>query len=106
MAALLLASAAASLPVGVPAAATLPQPPPAFAGSDPACTITLKDAPQYGVAPPPASKVTEFEYNALGYHELSWSGTAQKTFQTCPPKSVMVVGDSMAFTLGLPWLED
>jgi len=106
VAALLLASAADDLPVGVPAAATLPQPPPGLAGNGPACTITLKDAPQYGLAPPPANKETTFEYNALGYHQLSWSGTAQKTFQTCPPKSVLMVGDSMAFTLGLPWLED
>ena len=106
VAALLLASAADQLPVGVPAAATLPKPPPGLAGKDPACTITLKDAPQYGLAPPPTSKETTFEYNALGYHQLRWSGTAQKTFQTCPPKSVLMVGDSMAFTLGLPWLED
>ena len=100
VASLLLASAADELPVGVPAAATLPQPPPALAGNGPACTVTLKDTPQYGLAPPPASKETKFEYNALGYHQLSWSGSAQKTFQTCPPKSVLVVGDSMAFTLG------
>ncbi len=106
VAALLLASAADDLPVGVPAAATLPKPPAGLAGNGPACTITLKDAPQYGLAPPPASKVTTFEYNALGYHQLTWSGTAQKTFETCPPKSVLIVGDSMAFTLGLPWLED
>jgi hypothetical protein len=45
-------------------------------------------------------------YNALGYHQLSWSGSAQKTFHTCPPKRVLLVGDSLAFTLGVPWLED
>jgi peptidoglycan/LPS O-acetylase OafA/YrhL len=106
VAALLLASAASALPVGVPAAATLPQPPPGLAGSDAACTVTLTDAQGYGVAPPPKSKETQFVYNALGYHQLTWSGSAQKTFHTCPPKRVLLVGDSLAFTLGVPWLED
>ena len=44
VAALLLASAADQLPVGIPAAATLPQPPPQLRGNDPSCTVTLKDA--------------------------------------------------------------
>ena len=51
VAALLLASAADQLPVGVPAAATLPQPPPQLRGHDPSCTVALKDTPDYGVAP-------------------------------------------------------
>jgi peptidoglycan/LPS O-acetylase OafA/YrhL len=106
VAALLLASAASALPVGVPAAASLPQPPPGLAGSDAACTVTLTDGRGYGLAPPPKSKEAQFVYNALGYHQLSWSGSAQKTFHTCPPKRVLLVGDSLAFTLGVPWLED
>ncbi|HTU85910.1 MAG TPA: SGNH hydrolase domain-containing protein, partial [Solirubrobacteraceae bacterium] len=40
----------------------------------------------------------------LGEHELTWSGSAQETFQTCPPKRVLLIGDSLAFTLGMPWL--
>ncbi|HTT31377.1 MAG TPA: acyltransferase family protein [Solirubrobacteraceae bacterium] len=106
VAALLLASAADQLPVGIPAAATLPQPPPQLRGDDPSCTVTLKDAPDYGEAPVPVSKETAFVYAALGAHKLTWSGSGQKTFQTCPPKRVLVVGDSLAFTLGVPWLED
>jgi peptidoglycan/LPS O-acetylase OafA/YrhL len=104
LAAILLASASSALPVGVPAADTLPQPPPQLRGDDAACTVTLNDAPTYGTAPIPASKETQFEYNALGYHQLTWSGSAQKTFQTCPPKRVLLIGDSLAFTLGVPWL--
>jgi len=104
VAALLLASAEDQLPVGIPAAATLPQPPPQLRGHDPSCTVTLKDAPGYGQAPVAEGKETQFVYTALGDHQLSWSGTATKTFQTCPPKSVLVVGDSLAFTLGVPWL--
>jgi peptidoglycan/LPS O-acetylase OafA/YrhL len=104
VAALLLASAADQLPVGIPAAATLPQPPPQLRGDDSPCTVALKDAPDYGVAPVPESKETQFVYTALGYHKLTWSGSGQKTFNTCPPKRVLLVGDSLAFTLGVPWL--
>ncbi|MGH2882503.1 MAG: acyltransferase family protein [Solirubrobacteraceae bacterium] len=106
VAALLLASAADELPVGVPAAATLPQPPPQLRGHDGSCTLTLKDTPTVGEAPVPAGKETKFVYNALGYHQLTWSGSATKTFNTCPPKRVLMVGDSLAFTLGVPWLGD
>jgi peptidoglycan/LPS O-acetylase OafA/YrhL len=104
VAALLLASAADQLPVGVPAAATLPQPPRQLRGHDASCTVTLNDTPTVGEAPVAAGKETQFVYNALGYHRLTWSGSATKTFNTCPPKRVLMVGDSLAFTLGVPWL--
>ena len=104
VAALLLASAADELPVGIPAAATLPQPPPQLRGRDPSCTVTLKDTPSVGVAPVPGATETRFVYNALGYHKLTWSGSGTKTFNICPPKRVLMVGDSLAFTLGVPWL--
>ena len=106
VAALLLASAASALPVGVPAADTLPKPPPGLAGSQPGCTVSLQDASQYGVAPVGKTKETRFVYDALGDHQLTWSGSGQKTFHTCPPKRVLLVGDSLAFTLGVPWLQD
>jgi peptidoglycan/LPS O-acetylase OafA/YrhL len=106
VAALLLASSASALPVGVPAADTLPQPPRQLAGSDAGCTVTLNDAKSYGVAPLPVNKQTQFVYRSLGDHQLTWSGSAQKTFHTCPPKRVLLIGDSLAFTLGVPWLQD
>jgi peptidoglycan/LPS O-acetylase OafA/YrhL len=106
VAALLLASAASALPVGIPAAATLPQPPAQLAGSDSGCTVTLTDAKTYGLAPLPKTKQTKFVYTSLGDHQLTWSGSAQKTFHTCPPKRVLLIGDSLAFTLGVPWLQD
>ncbi len=104
VAALLLASAASALPVGVPAADTLPQPPPQLRGNDAGCTLSLTDSAQYGVAPVEKGKETQFVYTALGAHKLTWSGSAQKTFNTCPPKRVLLAGDSLAFTLGVPWL--
>jgi peptidoglycan/LPS O-acetylase OafA/YrhL len=104
--ALLMASAAASLPVGIPAAATLPQAPSALQGSDGPCQVSLTDSPQVGLAPVAAASEAKFEYTALGKSSLVWSGSATETFQTCPPKRVMVIGDSLAFTLGLPMMDN
>ena len=58
------------------------------------------------MAPIPLNKQTQFVYNALGAHQLTWSGSAKKTFDTCPPKRVLLIGDSLAFTLGVPWLQN
>jgi hypothetical protein len=106
VAALLLASAATALPLGIPAAATLPQPPPQLRGNHPGCTVSLQDQALYGMAPLPVSKQTRFVYSSLGAHALRWSGSAQKIFNTCPPKRVLLVGDSLSFTLGVPWLQN
>jgi peptidoglycan/LPS O-acetylase OafA/YrhL len=106
VASLLVASTASALPLGDPSAATVVQPAANLQGSDPACSVTLTDTKQYGLSPPPASKAASFEYSALGNHVLSWSGSSAKTFNTCPPKKVLLVGDSLAFTLGLGMLAD
>jgi hypothetical protein len=45
-------------------------------------------------------------FSALGKQELTWSGTAIKTFHTCPPKRVLLVGDSLAYTLGVGMMQD
>jgi peptidoglycan/LPS O-acetylase OafA/YrhL len=106
LASVLLASADHSLPGGVSAASALPAPPAKLRGHDGPCRVTLKDATTYGLAPLPAAQETKFMYGALGYHLLRWSGTSTKTFHTCPPKRVLLVGDSLAFTLGVPMLGD
>jgi peptidoglycan/LPS O-acetylase OafA/YrhL len=103
---LLMASAASSLPVGVPAAAKLPTAPARLAGTDGPCTVSLPDTPHLGMTPVDTNQVAKFEYAALGNSSLVWSGSATKTFTTCPPKRLLVVGDSLAFTLGLPMMDD
>lgn len=103
---LLMASAASSLPVGVPAAAKLPQAPARLAGTDGPCQVSLSDSGQLGMAPVGADKVAKFEYGALGDSTLVWNGKATKSFTTCPPKRVLVVGDSLALTLGTPMMDD
>ncbi|HTU96060.1 MAG TPA: acyltransferase family protein [Solirubrobacteraceae bacterium] len=106
VASLLMASAASSLPVGVPASAKLPTAPARLAGTDGPCTMNLADSSHLGTAPVNAGQVAKFEYAALGDSTLTWSGSTTKTFTTCPPKRVLVVGDSLAFTLGLPMMDD
>ena len=103
---LLMASAASSLPVGVPAAAKLPMAPARLAGTDGPCAVSLSDSSRLGMTPVGTDQVAKFEYAALGKSDLVWSGSATKTFTTCPPKRVLVVGDSLAFTLGLPMMDD
>ncbi|MGA2013708.1 MAG: acyltransferase family protein [Solirubrobacteraceae bacterium] len=103
---LLLASAAAALPAAVPAAAKLPAPAASLRGTDPACRVTLADTKQVGLSPVPAAKEAKFEYTALGQHALTWSGSSTATFQTCPPKRVLLIGDSIAFTIGVPLMSD
>jgi hypothetical protein len=58
------------------------------------------------VAPIPAGAEAAFEYRSLGQHNLTWSGAATKTFHTCPPRRILLIGDSIAFTLGVPLLTD
>ncbi len=103
---LLMASAASSLPVGVPAAATLPTAPARLQGSNGPCQVSLSDSAQLGMAPLGADKVAKFEYAALGKSTLVWNGSSTKTFETCPPKRLLVIGDSLAFTLGAAMMDD
>jgi peptidoglycan/LPS O-acetylase OafA/YrhL len=106
VAVLLAATSVASPSLDAAAAAQLP---PGVArrlrGSDPPCQVQLRDSKQYGLAPPAAERATAFEYASLGSHRLSWSGSSRLTFHTCPPKRVLVIGDSLAFTLGVGLME-
>jgi peptidoglycan/LPS O-acetylase OafA/YrhL len=101
LATLLLASALGSLPLGVPSDSVLPTAPAKLEGNDPACQVALTDTAFYGVAPLAPKAASTFEYSSLGKHRLKWSGSSDVTFTTCPPKKVLLVGDSLAFTLGI-----
>jgi hypothetical protein len=68
--------------------------------------VRLTDGQYYGVAPLPPAEEAAFEYRSLGRQRITWSGRAIKRFQTCPPKRVLLIGDSIAFTLGVPMLDD
>jgi peptidoglycan/LPS O-acetylase OafA/YrhL len=106
LATLLIASALGSLPLGVPSDSVLPKAPAKLEGSDPACTVALKDNGAYGVAPLTPKQASGFEYSLLAKHRLTWSRTSNVSFTTCPPKRVLLVGDSLAFTLGVGMQSD
>ena len=101
---LLAASAATALPAAPAAIASVASA--SLAGDGPACTVSLTDTPGLGIAPGPLKSEQSFEYDALGDHSLTWSGSATRTFETCPPKRLLVIGDSIAFTIGLPMLQN
>jgi hypothetical protein len=103
VAALIAASSASALSAGVVVANVVPR---GLAGNQPACRVTLRDTPRYGVAPIAPSRLTEFETSSLGRHPLQWSGSRTTTFHTCHPKRVLFIGDSLAFVLGTPMLGD
>jgi len=106
LASLLVASALGSLPLGVPSASILPKVPSQLSGTDPACRVTLKDTTLAGLAPLPPQQAAGFEYSSLGKHRVKWSGASDVTFTTCPPKRVLLVGDSLAFSLGVGMLNN
>jgi peptidoglycan/LPS O-acetylase OafA/YrhL len=106
LASLLLGSALSSVSFSDASAASLPQPPSRLEGSDPPCQVKLTDTKGYGLAPLPAATATRHEYSSLGSHKINWTGARTVTFHTCPPSRVLVVGDSLAYTLGVGLMQN
>ena len=96
-AALFVAAAAAAPPV---ASAPLPKPPPRLVGSQ-VCRVALVDTKQYGVSPPSPAVAAVQQPQWLVAGKLSWGSRSRVMFHTCPPKRVLLIGDSLAFSLGL-----
>jgi peptidoglycan/LPS O-acetylase OafA/YrhL len=98
-AALFVASAAAAPPV---VSAPVPAKQAAqMQGTQAACRVLLTDTKQYGLSPPSATDAATLQPKWLAVHDLKWSSQSRVTFHTCPPKKVMLIGDSLAFSLGL-----
>ncbi|WP_249009327.1 acyltransferase [Conexibacter sp. DBS9H8] len=98
----LAASAAA-----IPTAATAPVPTihTDLAGTDPACAVTLANTPTGGAVAPPSAQEASFQTSSLARGAVRWpSATTTTRFRTCPPKRALVIGDSIAFTIGVPLL--
>ena len=102
-AALMAGSAVAALPTAPPVAP--PRPHLAHTGGR-SCRINLADTPRYGLAPVAPSAEAHFELKALDGHALTWQGSTSRRFPNCPPTRVLFVGDSLAFTLALPMMQD
>jgi peptidoglycan/LPS O-acetylase OafA/YrhL len=90
-------------------AAAAPPPPKSiaqFTGSSLGCRVNLQDTPQYGLAPLPWNRAAGMMYGALSEHSINWHGAMTATFHTCPPDKVLLVGDSLAFSLGIGLMDD
>ena len=104
--ALLVASTIGATAYDAAAAPTPPHSTDKFTGTNPGCSVALQDTKQYGLAPLPRKDATKDIYAWLGAHQLGWNGSTTTTFHTCPPKKVLVVGDSLAFTIGVGLMDD
>ncbi|HLN06387.1 MAG TPA: SGNH hydrolase domain-containing protein [Acidimicrobiales bacterium] len=69
------------------------------------CRVLLADTPEFVEAPPRSDQLLPDELNALGSHNLNFGQKSWGVFHTCPPKRVLLIGDSLAFTLGMGLLE-
>jgi peptidoglycan/LPS O-acetylase OafA/YrhL len=107
------ALAAASLVAATNAAAVTfvpPKPPtlttvpgvPASATSAPPCDVVATDTANAIVVPPPPSQIPA---NVIPV-PAGYSGSASLTFPNCPPTRVLVIGDSLAATLGVGLMQD
>ena len=104
--ALLIASSAQAPGFDATAAPAPPKSSAKLTGSAPGCQVPLKDTHQYGLAPLPRDKATGVMYGTLGNHLVQWQGSTTLTFHTCPPEKVLVVGDSLAYSLGLGLMDN
>ena len=98
LAVLAFASAAAT-PPGV--AATPPKQTARLTGSASACDQRLADTANYGLAPMSPAKAAVTQPRWLAARRLKWSSSTRLTYHTCPPKRVLLIGDSLAFSIGL-----
>ncbi|HWF54365.1 MAG TPA: acyltransferase family protein [Solirubrobacteraceae bacterium] len=106
LACLLVGSAVSSISFTDAAAKSLPKPPARLAGHDGPCPVSLTDTTSIGEAPLPLATATKTEYEALGDHALTWKGSSTVSFRTCPPAKVLVVGDSLGYTIGVGLMEN
>jgi hypothetical protein len=65
------------------------------------CTVSLRDTPLYGVVPIPPDRAARLQPRWLVKGRLEWSGSKRLIFPACPPRRFLVIGDSLAFSLGL-----
>jgi peptidoglycan/LPS O-acetylase OafA/YrhL len=100
---LALAASAAAIPS--PASAPSPPAPTNLAGNQGPCGVKLANTEYSGEVAPPKAQEATFQTHALARGTVTWPAEhTTKTFTTCPPERAMVVGDSIAFTIGVPLL--
>lgn len=73
-------------------------------GTDRECTVSLIDTTSYFEASPPSTKYTSDLIKGVASHNTDLGDKARVAFRTCPPKRVLFIGDSIAFTLAFGML--
>jgi peptidoglycan/LPS O-acetylase OafA/YrhL len=81
-----------------------------FSASDSSCEVRLADTPLYRTAPLPPVQLDGYIFHWLLKHEVQWNAAGYPNagsvrFSTCRPERDLVIGDSIAFTAGVPMLE-
>jgi peptidoglycan/LPS O-acetylase OafA/YrhL len=75
------------------------------------CTLALRDTSQYRTVPLPQQRLGGYIFHWILKGAVNWNGggypqSARERFHACPPTRVMMIGDSLAFTAGVPMLND
>jgi peptidoglycan/LPS O-acetylase OafA/YrhL len=81
-----------------------------FAGQARQCTVSLRDTPLYRTVPLPPDALAGYIIHWLLKGAVEWNSggypqSARTTYTTCPPKRVLMIGDSIAYSAGVPMLE-
>ncbi len=101
---LALAANAAAIPTT--ATAPVPKVKTHLAGNA-SCRVTLSNTPAYGAVAPPKADEATFQLKGLDRGAVTWPvSSTTKAFKTCPPNRALLIGDSIAFTAGVPMLYD
>jgi peptidoglycan/LPS O-acetylase OafA/YrhL len=106
VAALLIATSVGTSAISVAAVPPATTAPAWMQGQGPACTVALRDTQRYGLSPLSPAQAARDEPEWLVAHRLKWNGSSRLRFRPCRPKRVLLVGDSIAFTLGVGLMED
>jgi peptidoglycan/LPS O-acetylase OafA/YrhL len=82
-----------------------------LAGTDAPCRVKLGDTSGYRTVPLPENTVGGYIFHWILKGAVDWIGghypnSGRATYHTCPPKRVLMIGDSIAFTAGVPMLEN
>jgi hypothetical protein len=82
-------------------------PPGSFTGQP--CTVTLRGTSLYRTAPLAHKQLGGYIFHWILAHAVRWNGggypnSAKVRFPGCPPTRALVIGDSIAFTAGVPML--
>jgi peptidoglycan/LPS O-acetylase OafA/YrhL len=83
----------------------------AFTGASHPCRVGMRGNALYRTAPLPQKQLGGFIFHWILAHAVRWNAggyrnSATVRFPDCPPTRALVIGDSIAFTAGVPMLDE